>query len=130
MEQGLDHMLQVIQELPFEHYWSVQSYTQLYDQKVCGTRLHHRVSTRYFNFEPLLVNCVPLTDVTYKTDAMKVHQLIHVFLKGETAETWTRTKERNQDRRLDYLYLLAHYWGEGNRALHIKEAEVLQTLLI
>ena len=45
--QGLDHMVQGTQELPFDHSWSVRSSSKLYDQGVCGTRLHHRFTTRF-----------------------------------------------------------------------------------
>ena len=73
---------------------------------------------------------MPLKCLTYKTDIRKIHKLIHRFLQGETAETWINPKERKQDGRLDYLALLDHYGGEGNKELQIKEAEALQTLLI
>ena len=43
---------------------------------------------------------------------------------------WTKTKERNQDGQLDYLYLLDHYRGEGNMAVQVKEAEALLKSLI
>ena len=78
-----------------------------------------------YNFKQLSINCMPLKKLTYKTDCRKVHQIIHGFVQGETAETWIRPKERNQDGRLDYLTLLAHYGGKGNKTARIKEAEAL-----
>ena len=39
-----------------------------------------------YNFERLLINCVPLTGITYKIDVSKMHQLIHGFVQGEIAE--------------------------------------------
>ena len=71
-----------------------------------------------------------MTSLTYKTYASKVQQRIHGFVQGETAETWIKPKERNQDERLDYLSITDHYGGEGNKALRIKEAAALCTLLI
>ena len=37
-----------------------------------------------YGFGQFSINCVPLAGLTYKTDARKVHQLIHGFLQGET----------------------------------------------
>ena len=78
----------------------------------------------------MYINCVPLTVLTYKTDDRKVHQIIHGFLQGETAETWINTKESKKDDQLEYLSLLDNYGGKFNKAVRIKEAEVLRTLLI
>ena len=47
--------------------------------------------TDYY-FDQLSINSVPLTGLTYKTYARKVHQLIHGFVKGETADTWIKPK--------------------------------------
>ena len=47
----------------------------------------------------------------------------------ETSETWINPKEKKQDFQLDYLSLLDHYGGEGNKVLRIKESEALQTSL-
>ena len=77
-----------------------------------------------------MINCVPLTDLNYKIDARKVHQLIHVLVKVETSNTWIKPKENMQYGQLDYLSLLAQYGGKGNKAVRIKEADALQTLLI
>ena len=71
-----------------------------------------------------------LDGLNYKSDTRKVHQLIHGFVHGETAETWVNPKERKQDVRLDYLALLAHYGGKGNKAVWVKYSEVLQKLII
>ena len=54
-----------------------------------------------YDFEQLSTNCVPLTGLKYKTYARKVHQPIHGFVQGETAKTWTKPKENNQDGGLD-----------------------------
>ena len=56
-----------------------------------------------------------------------MHQKIHGFVQGETAKTRIKPRERNQNDRLDYLYLLAHYGVYGNKAVRIKEAEALWT---
>ena len=47
-----------------------------------------------YNSEKLSINCMPLTSLTYKTDARKVHQIVHVFVKGETTGTWINPKEK------------------------------------
>ena len=83
-----------------------------------------------YDIEQLSINCVPLTGLTYKTDAKKVHQLIHGFVQGETAEKWINPKYRNQGGRMDYLSLLAHYGSKVNKAVWIKESEALWTLPI
>ena len=70
-----------------------------------------------YNFEKLLINCVTLNALTYKTDTSKVHQLIHGFVHGETSETWINHKLKNQNGLLDYLSLMAHYGGKGNKAM-------------
>ena len=49
-----------------------------------------------YNFKQLSINCVLLTGLTEKTDARKVHQLIHGFAQGETSDTWTKSKEKKQ----------------------------------
>ena len=83
-----------------------------------------------YNFEKLSINCLMLIGLTYKTDARKVHQLMHGFTQGETSETWINTKWKRQDGQLDYLALLDQYGGEGNKELRIIEAETLQTSII
>ena len=80
-----------------------------------------------YNFEQFSINFVPLTGLTYNKYSRKVHQLIHGFVKGETAETCIKPKDRKQDGRLEYLSLLAHYGGEVNKSERIKEAEALPT---
>ena len=83
-----------------------------------------------YDFEHLSINCVPLAGLTYKTDYRKLHQLIHGFVQGETAEKWINTKERKQDGRLKYLALMSHYGEEDNKVVRVKETEALQTPLI
>jgi hypothetical protein len=82
-----------------------------------------------YDFEQLSINCAPLTGLIFKTDARKVHQLIHGFVQGETAEVWIKPKEKKKNGRIDLLALQAHYGGEGNKKVRIKEAEVLRTSL-
>ncbi len=82
-----------------------------------------------YDFEQLSIKCAPLVGVFYKTDARKVHQLIHGFVQGETAETWIKPKEKRQNGRLDFKALQAQYSGEGNKSVRIKEAEVLRNSL-
>ena len=73
---------------------------------------------------------MPLTDLVYKTDARKAHQLIHGLVQGETTETWINPKERNKDVLLDYLSPMDHYGGEGNNVVRIKEGKALRTSFI
>jgi len=82
-----------------------------------------------FDFEQLCINCAPLTGLVFQTDARKVHQLIHGFVQAEIAETWIKPKERRKNGRIDFFALQAHYGGEGNKSVRIKEAEVLRTNL-
>jgi hypothetical protein len=82
-----------------------------------------------FDYEQLSIDCAALNGLVFKTDARKVHQLIHGFVQGETAETWIKPKEKRQNGRLDFQALQAHYGGEGNKSVRIKEAEVLRTSL-
>ena len=48
---------------------------------------------------------------------------------GETSETWIKPKKKRQNGRLDFKALQAHYGGEGNKSVRIKEAEVLRNTL-
>ena len=82
-----------------------------------------------YDFEQLTIDCAPLTGLVFKTDARRVHQLIHGFVQGEVAETWIKPKEKKQNGRLDFEALQAHYGGEGNKSVRIREAEVLRTSL-
>ena len=45
-----------------------------------------------YEFELLLINCVPLTGLTYKTYSRRVHQIIHGFVQGKTSEIWINPK--------------------------------------
>jgi hypothetical protein len=83
-----------------------------------------------YDYEQLTINCAPLTGLVFKADATKVHQLIHGFVQGETSETWIKPSERRKNGRIDYLALLAHYGGEGNKSVRIQEAEVLRKNLV
>jgi hypothetical protein len=49
-----------------------------------------------FNFEQLSIKCAPLVGVFYKTDARKVHQLIHGFVQGETSELGSSLKRKGR----------------------------------
>ena len=71
-----------------------------------------------------------MTGLTYKTDARKVHQLIHRFVQDKNFETWINPKEKRQDGPLYYSALISRYGGKGNKAVRIKEEEALQTPLI
>ena len=70
------------------------------------------------------------TRLIYKIDVRKLYQIIHGFVKNETSETWINPKESKQDGRLDYIALLAHYWGKSNKTVQIKEVEALTTSLV
>ena len=54
-----------------------------------------------------------------------MHLLIHGSVQGETAKTWIKPKEKEKDGQIDYLALLDHYGGEGNKVVRIKEVEAL-----
>jgi hypothetical protein len=82
-----------------------------------------------YDFEQLSIKCAPLSGLIYKTDARKVHQLIHGFVQGEAAETWIKPRERRQDGRTDFKALQAHYGGEGSKSVRIKEADILRNTL-
>ena len=56
--------------------------------------------------------------------------MIHGFVLNKTAETWIKPREKRHNGRLDYQALLAHYGGEGNKQVRIKEAENLRKTLI
>jgi hypothetical protein len=78
------------------------------------------------DFESLCILCTPMFGIGYKQDARKLHQLLHGFVQGETAETWIKAFLRKQDGRVDYKGLLGHFGGEGNKSILIKEAENLR----
>ena len=44
----------------------------------------------------------PLYKLTYQTDAHKVHQMIHGFMKGETSKTWIKPIEKKRDVQVDF----------------------------
>jgi hypothetical protein len=82
-----------------------------------------------YDFEQLCIDCAPLTGQVFKTDARKVHQLIHGFVQGETAETWIKPTRNSRNGRIDFKALEAHFGGEGNKSVRIQEAEVLRSNL-
>jgi hypothetical protein len=81
------------------------------------------------SFDQLTVLCAPLDGPIFNADSCKVHQLIHGFVQGETAETWIKPKAKLKNGRIDFLELQAHYSSEGNKSLCIKEAEQLRMSL-
>jgi hypothetical protein len=46
-------------------------------------------------------------------------------VKGETAKTWIKPREKKQEGRLDFHALHAHHGGKGSKTVHIQEAEAL-----
>jgi hypothetical protein len=78
------------------------------------------------DFEQLTVDCAPLTGTIFSADAKVVHQLIHGFVQGETAEVWITPTARRKNGRLDFQALQAHYEGEGNKQIRLDEAEQLR----
>jgi hypothetical protein len=82
------------------------------------------------DFEQLTIDCAPLTGTIFSADAKTVHQLIHGFIQGETAEVWTRTTANKKNGRLDFRALQAHYEGEGNKQIRLEEAEQLRKTLM
>ncbi len=81
------------------------------------------------NFEKLCVAAAPLEGAIFKNDACKVHQMIHEFVQGDTAETWIKPTAKKQNGRTSYMALKAHYGGKGNKSVRITEAEALLTTL-
>jgi hypothetical protein len=79
------------------------------------------------DFEQLLIKCAPLSGLIFKTDAHKVHQFIHGFMQGETAETWIKPREKRQDSQTDFKALQAHYGGEGSKSIRIRKPRFLGT---
>ena len=82
-----------------------------------------------YDFEQLTIKCAPLKGIVFKTDARKVHQMIHGLVQGEIAEAWIKPLQKKQNGRLDLKALMAHYGGEGNKTVRIKEAEALRASL-
>ena len=82
-----------------------------------------------YDFQNLSINCAPLSGIIYKTDARKLHQMIHGFVKWETAEIWIKLREKTRDGRVEFKALQAQYEGKDNKAVHIEEAEVLRNTL-
>jgi hypothetical protein len=82
------------------------------------------------DYEQLTVDCAPLTGTTFSADTKTVHQLIHGFIQGETAEVWARPTAGRKSGRLDYRALQAHYEGEGNKQIRLEEAEQLRKSLM
>jgi hypothetical protein len=82
-----------------------------------------------YDFQQLTVAAAPLSGAAFKTDARRVHQLIHGFVQGEIAETWIKPKEKKQDGRIDFQALQAHYGGEGSKSVRIQDAEALRKTL-
>ncbi len=82
------------------------------------------------DYEQLTVDCAPLTGTIFSADAKTVHQLIHGFIQGETAEVWTRSTANRKNGRLDFQALQAHYEGEGNKQIRLDEAEQLRRSLM
>ena len=75
-----------------------------------------------YDFEQLSINCVPLNGLNYKTNDRKENHPINGFVEGETVETCINSKERKKYDQIDYLAILAHYGGKGNKAVWIKES--------
>jgi hypothetical protein len=63
----------------------------------------------------LSVNSAPLNGLVFKMDARKVHELIHGFVQGETAETWIKPTEKQQNGRHDFQALQAISRFASNR---------------
>ena len=45
-----------------------------------------------YYFEKFSINCSPLSGLVYNTDSRKVHQMIHGFFHGCTADTWIKPR--------------------------------------
>ena len=67
---------------------------------------------RAYYFEQLYINCDPLYILVYKTDAHKLHQLIHIFVQGGTADTCIKPRGKKLDGVFDFKSLQAHYRGK------------------
>jgi hypothetical protein len=97
------------------------------DEEAPDYELEHEI---FCDYEQLTVDCAPLSGTIFSADAKTVHQLIHGFIQGETAETWTRRTANRKNGRLDYQALKAHYEGEGNKQIRLDEAEQLRKSLM
>jgi Mg2+ and Co2+ transporter CorA len=97
------------------------------DEEAPDYELEHEIDC---DFEQLAVDCAPLTGTIFGADAKTVHQLIHGFIQGETAEIWTRSNARRKNGRLDFQALQAHFEGEGNKQIRLDEAEQLRRNLM
>ena len=76
---------------------------------------------KVYNFEQLSIKYGPLSGLVSKDYACKVHQMIHIFLKGYIYETWTKPRRSKQ-----YGKVRFKTGGKGNKYLRITEAEVLK----
>ena len=81
------------------------------------------------DFEQLYISCDTLSGIVYKTDVCKLNQLIHRFVQGDTSEIWIKPRENKRYGRVDIKSLHAHYGGKCNKAVRIKEEEVLMNTL-
>ena len=59
----------------------------------------------------------------------KAHQIINIFMQGETSETWVKPREKKQHGKVNFKSLQFHYGGEGNIDAQIKESEVMRNIL-
>jgi hypothetical protein len=82
------------------------------------------------DFLQLMILCTPMHGVGFREDASKLHHLIHGFVQGETAEAWLKANLKKCNGRIDIKGLEAHYGGQGNKSILIKEAEALRKNLV
>ena len=66
-----------------------------------------------YDFEKFSNKCAPLCILICKTDARKLHQMIHVFLKGNYSKTWIKPRKEKLDGQVNLKSLHAHYRGKG-----------------
>ena len=58
-----------------------------------------------------------------------LHQMIHGFVQGLTAETWIKSSEKRQDGWVEFKALQAHYGVKVDKAVLIKDVGVLRNTL-
>ena len=75
------------------------------------------------------INWDPLFGTVYNNDARNSHQMKNKFVQGENADTWIRPRKKKRDVQVDFKSIQAHYRGDGNKYVWIKESEVLRNKL-
>ena len=65
-----------------------------------------------YNFNNFLINCMPLTRLTYKIYPSKVHQLIHALVQGETRRDVDQAQGKEARRQTILPIPTGSLWGQ------------------